>query len=239
MTDATDLPETPETPEGPETPDTFDGPGTAETPEPVPAKIRKPRTFLKSVLSTIIFVIVMLAVYVIHARYFDVNVVLYSALLDGAIALVLVAAVLFLLRFFRGYTRLEVIMLLMIWVLGAYIYAISVPTVLDRSLSFYILEKIDQRGGGVEESALNDIFIHEYIPEYRLMDVRLTEQLNSGTIKIVDGCVKLTPKGRAIASVSSWFRRNLLPKHRELMGKYTNVLTDPLKNSNPNVNYKC
>ena len=53
------------------------------------------------------------------------------------------------------------------------------------------------------------------------MDVRRTEQLQSGTVVLDDGCLKLTPWGNALASFSRYFRMNLLAKHRLLAGEYT------------------
>ena len=127
----------------------------------------------------------------------------------------------------------------MIWLLIGYSLAISVPTVIDRSLSFYILEKLDQRGGGIRFDAFNDVFTKEYVEEHRLVDVRLTEQLESGTVVINDGCVKLTKKGKQLARFSMMFRHNLLPKHRLLMGNYTADLTNPFRVDIETPNYLC
>jgi hypothetical protein len=63
--------------------------------------------------------------------------------------------------------------------------------------------------------------------EHRLVDVRLTEQLSSGTIVIENGCVKLTEKGDDLAKLSRFFRQNFLPKERLLMGEYSSDLTNP------------
>jgi len=120
-----------------------------------------------------------------------------------------------------------------------YIFAITVPTVIDRSLSAYFLEKIVQRGGGVQQSAMDDIFIQEYIPEYKLVEIRLQEALSSGTIIIENGCVQVTPKGRKVASLTSFYRKNLLPKKRLLLGRVTDDLTDPFRESKDIVDYNC
>lgn len=191
------------------------------------------------VVATIIFVVALLAIYVMHSLYLRVNVVFYSAILDGVVATALCGALLWLLPWFRVLGLVEKLQLLVIWLLLGYGFAISVPTVLDRSLSFYILEKLEQRGGGIRQDAFADVFTKEYVPEDHLVDVRLTEQLQSGTIVIHDGCVLLTPKGRALAHFSKFFRNNLLPKQRLLMGKYSDVLTDPFRNSTTDVDYRC
>jgi hypothetical protein len=178
------------------------------------------------------YVVLLLAIYLVHAWYFPVRVVLYSAVLDAVLAaaglLALVAVLPGLRRVFSGF---EYLLLTVIWVLGGYAFAISGPTVLDRSLSFYLLEKLDQRGGGIRQDQIGSVFVDEYMPEYRLVDVRLTEQIESGTIAVVDGCVALTSKGRLIASVSRYLRQHFLPRKRLLMGDFTDALNHPFLRS--------
>jgi hypothetical protein len=171
-------------------------------------------------------------------RYFAVDVVFYAAIGDAFIALV-ITGLLLLLPGFRALSRLEKTLLCIIWLLGGYSFAISVPTVVDRSLSFYILEKLEQRGGGIRQDAFQDVFTKEYMVEHRLVDVRLTEQESSGTVQIVNGCVRLTDKGERIAALSRFYRKNLLPKRRLLLGVYSDDLTDPFRHSLQNVDYRC
>ncbi|MGY5922069.1 hypothetical protein ACS9ZL_12050 [Stenotrophomonas africana] len=194
---------------------------------------------LRAILATVAFIAVLLLTYYLHMRYFRVNVVLYASILDALIALVVVFGTLYLLKCFRDFSRLELIQLAAIWLLGGYLFAISVPTVIDRSLSFYILEKLQQRGGGIREDAFRQVFTEEYVREHHLVEVRLTEQLQSGTIDIEHGCVKLTPRGERLASFSRFYRRNLLPTHRLLMGQYTDALTDPFRDSHMSNDYRC
>ncbi|BBO50199.1 hypothetical protein SMRA8_0720 [Stenotrophomonas maltophilia RA8] len=195
--------------------------------------------YLRAVVATVIFVVALLLVYYVHMRHFRVNVVLYASILDAVIALVVVFAGLYLLKWFRDFSRLELIQLAAIWLLGGYVFAISVPTVIDRSLSFYILEKLQQRGGGIREDAFREVFTEEYVREHHLVEVRLTEQLQSGTVQIDGGCVRLTARGERLASFSRFYRKNLLPTHRLLMGQYTDALTDPFRDSRMPTDYRC
>ena len=133
----------------------------------------------------------------------------------------------------------EKFQLIVIWLIAGYALAISVPTVIDRSLSFYILEKIQQRGGGIRQDSFEQVFTREYVREHHLVDVRLTEQLESGTIVIENGCVLLTPKGVFIAGFSRNFRQHWLPRKRLLMGQYSDVLTDPFRTSASIDQYSC
>ena len=195
--------------------------------------------YLKLLIATAVYVLLLLAIYVLHVRYVPVNVVFYSAILDAVLATILAATLIATVRWFKVFTRFETLQLCCIWLLLGYSFAISVPTVIDRSLSFYILEKLQQRGGGIKLDAFDQVFTQEYVKEHRLVDVRLTEQQQSGTIEIKDGCVKLTALGQTIASISRYFRSHFLPKQRLLMGKYSDDLTDPFRNSVERVDYRC
>lgn len=194
---------------------------------------------IKTILASVIFVFILFVVYFIHVTFLRVDVVFYAAIMDALIAAALSGIVIYLFKFFSVLGPYEKFLLIAIWVLAGYAFAISVPTVLDRSLSFYILEKLQQRGGGIQMARMSDVFTQEYMKEHRLVDVRLTEQAQSGTIEIVDGCVKLTPKGQRIATISRFFRLNLLPKKRLLMGEYSDDLTNPFRNSIAAPDYLC
>lgn len=195
--------------------------------------------FVKTLVASMIFVFILFIIYFIHVSFLRVDVVFYSAIIDALLAAGIAATIIFLFKFFASLGLYEKFLLICIWVLVGYAFAISVPTVIDRSLSFYILEKLQQRGGGIQMARMSDVFTQEYMKEHRLVDVRLTEQVQSGTIDIVDGCVKLTPKGVKIASVSRFFRQHFLPKKRLLMGEYTDDLTNPFRNSIETPDYLC
>ena len=190
-------------------------------------------------MSLLAYSAVLAATYYAHVRYFKVDVVFYGAMLDAVLAAVITLVALYVARFLTPFNPFERIQLAAIWMLCGYVFAISIPTVIDRSLSFYILEKLQQRGGGIRQDRFAEIFTQEYVREHRLVDVRLTEQQESGTIKIEEGCVKLTERGERLAQLSTFFRKNLLPKQRLLMGSYTDELTDPFRRSDKTVTYEC
>lgn len=197
------------------------------------------KKFVSAVGMTALFFVIMIFIYYLHVRFFPVGVVFYSALLDAALAALLTGIVL-LVATSLPLQAFEKTLLVVIWLLAGYGVAISVPTVLDRSLSFYILEKLQQRGGGIRVASFPDVVTEEFMNEARVVDVRLTEQIESGTITIKNGCVKLTERGDRLATMSQFFRRNFLPKHRLLAGEYTDALVDPFSKSLPGpVGYEC
>ena len=195
--------------------------------------------FLVSILTTLAFALLAVLVYWVHVRLFKVDVVLYSAIGDAVLAAAVMTLLLFVRKEFRLFTPFEKTQLGAIWLLAGTLMALAVPTVIDRSLSFYILEKLQQRGGGIQQAKFEEVFTREYVREHRLVDVRLTEQQVSGTIVIANGCVRLTERGARLASLSRFFRKHLLPRQRLLAGTYTDDLTDPFRHSQQHVGYGC
>lgn len=193
----------------------------------------------KATLATLLYLFLLIPIYYIHVVYFRVSVVLYAALADAMLAALVSTVALFLLPFFSALNLFEKFQLLVIWLMLGYSVAISVPTIIDRSLSFYILEKLEQRGGSIRVDAFERVFTKEYVVEHRLVDVRLTEQQESGTVKIERGCARLTEKGKALAQFSRYFRLHFLPKKRLLMGNYSDDLIDPFRNSESQPDYLC
>jgi len=197
------------------------------------------KCMLKLLIPASLYVLLFLIVYLIHVNFLEINVIFYAAIFDAVLSLILFAIIFFLTKWPNYYNGLEILQSFIIFLLIGYSLSISLPTVIDRSLSFYILEKISAHNGSIKSSAMRDIFINDYIKEYKLVEVRITEQVESGTIEVQEGCVNLTSKGKLIASFSSYFRKNFLAKKRLLLDEYTDVLTDPLKSSTLNSEYLC
>jgi hypothetical protein len=195
--------------------------------------------FLKFLTLMLVFGVTLAVIYVIHSWYFKVDVVFYSAIADGVLAAVVTLLVACTFKWFRTFTGFEILQSFVICLLLGYGFAISVPTVIDRSLSMYILEKLQQRGGGIQLAAFDTVFKDEYMKEHRLVDIRLTEQRQSGTIVIENGCVKLTEWGQFVATTTTWFRQTLLPKNRLIGDSYSSDLTSPLRSGVKRTDYLC
>ena len=178
-------------------------------------------------------------IYLVHINFFRVNVIFYSALLDSFIALIIFLVCFVSTRVFKKFSNSESCMLFLILLLVGYSFSISLPTVIDRSLSFYFLEKIKQHDGAINRNAMSEIFINDYMIEYKLVEMRLTEQLSSGTIEILDGCIFLTERGYLVTKFSSYFRKNFIANKRLILDEYSDQLTDPLRDSLVNETYLC
>ena len=199
--------------------------------------------FIILIITLLIFFILLTSIYLFHINFFHVNVIFYSAIFDTILATLFTLLILHFVKHLNIFSFYEKFQISIICLLIGYSLSITIPTIIDRSLSFYILEKIEQRGGGIKQSSFEEIFVKEYISEYQLVNVRLTEQLMSGTIIIEDGCVKLTEFGKKLASFSQNFRKHFLAKKRLLSGEYTDKLVKLNKinsiNNKTIESYKC
>ncbi len=176
----------------------------------------------------------------LHFQFLPVSVILYACILDTLAAS---AIVLGLYRFIwwkrTALVATEAGLTVIAANLLVLLYAVMGPTVIDRSLSIYIVQKVDMRGGEVAEAAMPAIFTDEYMPEFRLVDVRLTEQVTSGTLVIENGCISITPKGKLLSDFAGFYRKNFMPRKRVLMGEVTDQLTDPFRGTQPRVDVRC
>ena len=195
--------------------------------------------FILLTLSIFIYLVILLAIYLVHINFFEVQVILYSALLDSLVALIIFALIGLSLKNKINLNFFESILIILFLSLIGYSLSISLPTVIDRSLSFYFLEKINQHNGAIEKASMRDIFTNDYVDEYKLVEIRITEQLESGTIQLDGSCISLTKRGYLIVKFSNFFRKNLLANKRLILDEYSNHLTDPLGNSSVNIEYLC
>ncbi|MEL6245291.1 MAG: hypothetical protein AAFQ85_08080 [Pseudomonadota bacterium] len=206
----------------------------AHSDAPLKAKI------IEMVALSAAFGVVFLIVNAIHFRTLPVSVIFYACILDAIIASIIV---LFAFRSLRAkMTTLhstEIALVAIASNLLILLYALAGPTVIDRSLSIYIVEKIDFRGGEVAEDAMPEIILKEFWQEYRVPEVRMTEQMTSGTVDIKDGCIHLTARGRILANFTRFYRRTFLPQRRVIGDDVTNALSHPYQNAPVLVPFEC
>ena len=160
---------------------------------------------------------------VIHSRWFHVRVVLYDTLFDAMIATCIVALLYYL--FLRRNLALSVWEASLAIVASLLIltnYAVVIPTIVDRSLSIGLLEMLATNGGSMKQEEIEPRVFRDFFPAYNVVPIRITEQIHSGTITVDNGCVRLTRWGETVVAFTTWFRRNLLPRHRDVLGNFDN-----------------
>lgn len=195
--------------------------------------------FLLLTFSIFLYLFIFICIYLIHINFFKVGVIFYSSLIDSIIALIIFFGLYNSINFFKHITNFESSLIILLLFFIGYSFSISLPTVIDRSLSFYFLEKIRQHDGAINKTAMKQMFIDDYMDEYKLVEMRLTEQLKSGTIELKGNCIVLTKRGYLVTTFSDFFRKNFLANKRLILDSYSDQLTDPLKDSKINNEYLC
>ncbi len=166
-------------------------------------------------IASMLFFLILVGIYLLDIYLLNVDVVLYSAIGCGVLASAITGILLVTAPFFRRFNGFEKTLLTLIFVLVSYILAISVPTIIDRSLSIFMLEKLAETPNGILKKEFSEIVIHEYLENYNAVNTRLIEQLKSGTILIDEnGRIYLTSDGQKIVKFSHFFKSYFLSKNR-------------------------
>jgi hypothetical protein len=80
-----------------------------------------------------------------------------------------------------------------------YAFIITIPSLLERSISITLIGAVAQGGAkGVAFDTINRTFLESYLAGDRQIHKRLTEQVTSDDMVDHDGSYSLTPKGRFI-----------------------------------------
>lgn len=168
----------------------------------------------------------------VHFRLFPIEVVYTSVIFDGVIAV----GCYHLLKFFFSNKIYPLNFAnIIIFTQSVALYAF-IPTIVDRSLSIYVIEKIAQAQNGLRLSQIDNLFVDNYIVDHKLLSVRLTEQSAGGTIDpqaLEDGCVRISDKGLLAVKIISILRIATLPNTRLVLGEETTDLRNPAENSSP------
>lgn len=184
------------------------------------------KKFIFIIIFLLALPILNLLAFYVWISLFNVNVVFYSSLYSTLIISFTLALIIFTKSYFNFFNFFEKFQIILVSILIGYIFSISIPTVIDRSVSIYLLEKLNQSGSQIKYSDLENIFRDEYLKEHRVLEIRLTEQKNSGTISIKGNCISLTNLGKIISNFTLFFRSNFLPKKRLIMDNYSDELTN-------------
>ncbi|MBJ7445849.1 MAG: hypothetical protein JHD32_16435, partial [Sphingobium sp.] len=89
-------------------------------------------------------------------------------------------------------------------------FLIVFPVTFDRSITMFLLARIERQDGQLTPPMLEKLFVREYLGDLHQIDRRMSEQTLSGNIvQHDDGRIALTPQGRRLLSsarrIGSWF----------------------------------
>ena len=88
-------------------------------------------------------------------------------------------------------------------------FLIVFPVTFDRSITMFLLARIERQDGQLDARGLERVFVRQYLGDLRQIDRRIAEQSLSGTIRVERGRIHITPQGRRLLEgarlVGGWF----------------------------------
>ncbi len=89
-------------------------------------------------------------------------------------------------------------------------FLIVFPVTFDRSITMFLLARIESQDGQLTPSMLEQVFVRQYLGDMRQIDRRVREQRLSGNIvQRDDGRIELTLQGRRLLAsgrtIGGWF----------------------------------
>ncbi|EQB16702.1 hypothetical protein [Sphingobium lactosutens] len=88
-------------------------------------------------------------------------------------------------------------------------FLIVFPVTFDRSITMFLLARIERQDGQLDAHGLEQVFVRQYLGDLRQIDRRIAEQSLSGTIRVERGRIHITPQGRRLLEgarlVGGWF----------------------------------
>ena len=158
---------------------------------------------LKGLLVAVIFFIIFLIALVIKRKLYPAPIIYYEGIwiIMTMIALIIGSGLSLALLTSNSKTFASYIILgVFIGAAGSYAFHITLPTLLDRSISMFILALLDSSDLTMPEVQCN--FIRQFIIKDKAIEKRVGEQIATGNLRIEDGRLQITNQGKILTS--SW-----------------------------------
>lgn len=88
-------------------------------------------------------------------------------------------------------------------------FLIVFPVTFDRSITMFLLARIERQDGVLDARGLEQVYVREYLGDMRQIDRRIAEQSLSGNIRMDRGRIHITPQGRSLLTsgrrIGGWF----------------------------------
>ncbi|HEX7875911.1 MAG TPA: hypothetical protein VF489_04920 [Sphingobium sp.] len=88
-------------------------------------------------------------------------------------------------------------------------FLITFPVTFDRSITMFLLARIEQNDGKLDAPMLEQVYVREYLGDMRQIDRRVAEQLLSGNVRMEQNRIHITAQGRRLLAggrtIGRWF----------------------------------
>ncbi|ETI58513.1 hypothetical protein C100_23385 [Sphingobium sp. C100] len=88
-------------------------------------------------------------------------------------------------------------------------FLIIFPVTFDRSITMFLLARIERQDGQLDARGLERVYVREYLGDMHQIDRRVAEQSLSGNIRVEGGRIHITAQGRRLLdsarAIGGWF----------------------------------
>lgn len=114
------------------------------------------------------------------------------------------------------------------YLLVSYSFVITIPALLDRSISIFIIATVAQSGpGGADVESIQRRFLAGYVGGTSTVEKRLEEQLASGDMTEDGGIYRITDRGRFVYSTNVFLARLFNINDRYVRARIPGERPDP------------
>ena len=162
-----------------------------------------------SSLSIVLLTLFLLINY-IHLNLFTYSVFLYSSTFDLCLALLITYVFygIFNKNFFLN-NKLLIAIFSYLHFVTFFLFIIFFNVVIERSLSLYILERLNQTNP-LTIIELNENIRNNYFDDMNVIDTRIVEQISSGNITMHDNQIFLTDQGKSLVNFVRMYKKYFL-----------------------------
>ena len=169
---------------------------------------------MKYILSFLLFFTTFFIVNFLHFYFFEVSVILYALIFD-----IFISSLVFILITFKTHksyykNSITYILFILFTLNLLFTYSILIPTAIDRSLSIYMLEQIDEKNGSLDLETFETQISKNYFYDMNVIKTRINEQIETGSIDLKNNEISLTEKGKILLGIFNFVKSNFLPKKR-------------------------
>jgi hypothetical protein len=94
------------------------------------------------------------------------------------------------------------------YLLASYAFVITIPALLDRSISLYVIATVAQAGpGGADLDSIQRRFLAGYVRGTSTVEKRLEEQIASANMVLEGGAYRMTGRGMFVYSTNLFLAR--------------------------------
>ena len=87
------------------------------------------------------------------------------------------------------------------------VFFVTVPVTLDRSISVFLLDRINSHDQGLTKEELTNEFLSEYVQHHDAIGRRIYEQTASRNIEVSNGVIKISGRGQSFLRVADLIKK--------------------------------